>query len=62
MDDVIQQLDLLAITMKTSGSSVVTGSTPIEAISRINEHGLREIDVAVGMPKVREVPAAVRSD
>ena len=35
--------------MKTSGFSVVTASTPIEAISLINEHCLREIDVAVGM-------------
>jgi DNA-binding response OmpR family regulator len=46
VDDDIQQLDLLALTMKTSGFSVVTASTPIEAISLINEHGLREIDVA----------------
>jgi CheY-like chemotaxis protein len=49
VDDDIQQLDLLALTMKTSGFSVVTASTPVEAISLINEHCLREIDVAVGM-------------
>ena len=49
MDDDIQQLDLLALTMKTSGFSVITASTPVEAISLINELCLREIDVAVGM-------------
>jgi CheY-like chemotaxis protein len=49
VDDDIQQLDLLALTMKTSGFSVVTASTPIEAISLINDHCLREIDAAVGM-------------
>jgi len=49
MDDDIQQLDLLALTMKTSGFSVITASTPVEAISLINELCLREIDVAVGI-------------
>ena len=36
-------------TMKTSGFSVITASTPVEAISLINELCLREIDVAAGM-------------
>jgi CheY-like chemotaxis protein len=47
VDDHIQQLDLLALTMKMSGFSVVTASSPIEAISMMNEHCLRKIDVAV---------------
>jgi DNA-binding NtrC family response regulator len=45
--DHIQQLNLLALTMKMSGFSVVTASSPMEAISMMNEHGLRKIDVAV---------------
>src|ERR1700721_948391 len=49
VDDDIRQLDLLALTMKTSGFSVITASTPVEAISLINELCLREIDVAVGI-------------
>ena len=47
VDDHIQQLDLLALTMKVSGFSVVTASSPIEAISVMNEDCLRKIDVAV---------------
>jgi CheY-like chemotaxis protein len=47
VDDHIEQLDLLALTMKMSGFSVVTASSPLEAISMMNEHGLRKIDVAV---------------
>jgi CheY-like chemotaxis protein len=47
VDDDIQQLDLLAVTMKMSGFSVVTASSPIEAISLMNEHCLGKIDVAV---------------
>jgi CheY-like chemotaxis protein len=47
VDDDIQQLDLLALTMRMSGFSVVTTSSPLEAISLMNEHCLRKIDVAV---------------
>jgi DNA-binding NtrC family response regulator len=47
VDDDIQQLGLLALTMKMSGFSVVTASSPIEAISLMNEDGFRKIDVAV---------------
>ena len=34
VDDDIQQLDLLAFTMKMSGFTVVTASSPIEEIGR----------------------------
>jgi CheY-like chemotaxis protein len=47
VDDDMQQLDLLALTMKMSGFSVVTASSPIEAISLMNEHSSCKIDVAV---------------
>ena len=47
VDDDIQQLALLALTMKMSGFSVVTASSPIEAISLMNEHAFHKIDVAV---------------
>jgi DNA-binding NtrC family response regulator len=47
VDDDIQQLDLLALTMKMSGFSVVTASSPIEAISLMNEDSFRKIDVVV---------------
>jgi CheY-like chemotaxis protein len=47
VDDHIEQLDLLALTMKISGFSVVTANSPKEAISIMNERGLRKIDVAV---------------
>jgi len=47
VDDDIQQLDMLALTMKMSGFSVVTASSPLEAISLMNEHGFCKIDVAV---------------
>ena len=47
VDDDIQQLDLLALTMTMSGFSVVTANSPIEAVSMMNEHCLRKIDVAV---------------
>jgi CheY-like chemotaxis protein len=47
VDDHIEQLDLLALTMKMTGFSVVTASSPNEAISMMNEHCLRNIDVAV---------------
>ena len=47
VDDDIQQLDLLALTMKMSGFSVVTANSPIEAILLMNEHTFRKIDVAV---------------
>jgi len=47
VDDHIEQLALLALTMKICGFSVVTASSPREAISIMNEHCLRKIDVAV---------------
>ena len=47
VDDDIQQLDLLAFTMKMSGFTVVTASSPIQAISLMNQHCLRKIYVAV---------------
>ena len=47
VDDDIEQLDLLALTVKMSGFSVVTASSPVEAISIMNERCLRKIDVAV---------------
>jgi DNA-binding NtrC family response regulator len=47
VDDDIQQLDALALTMKMSGFSVVTASSSVEAISLMNEGSLRRIDVAV---------------
>ena len=47
VDDDIQQLDLLALTMEMSGFSVVTASSPIEAISLMNEYSSRKIDIAV---------------
>jgi CheY-like chemotaxis protein len=47
VDDDIRQLDLLALTMTMSGFSVVTANSPIEAVSMMNEHCLRKIDVAV---------------
>jgi DNA-binding NtrC family response regulator len=47
VDDDIQQLDLLARTMKMFGFSVVTASSPVEAILLMNENSFRKIDVAV---------------
>ena len=47
VDNDIQQLDLLALTMRMSGFSVVTASSPIDAISLMNERSFRKIDVAV---------------
>ncbi len=47
VDNDIQQLDLLALNMKMSGFSVVTTSSPIDAISLMNERSFRKIDVAV---------------
>jgi DNA-binding NtrC family response regulator len=47
VDDDIQQLDLLDLTMKMSGFSVVTANSPMDAISLMNEHTIRKIDVAV---------------
>ena len=47
VDDDIRQRSLLALTMKMSGFSVVSASSPIEAISLVNEDSFRKIDVAV---------------
>jgi DNA-binding NtrC family response regulator len=47
VDDDIQQLNLLTFTMEMSGFSVVTASSPMEAMLLMNEHGFRKIDVAV---------------
>jgi CheY-like chemotaxis protein len=47
VDDHIEQLALLALTMKMTGFSVVTASSPMQAISMMNEQCLRKIDVAV---------------
>ena len=47
VDNDIQQMDLLALTMRMSGFSVVTASSPIDAISLMNERSFRKIDVAV---------------
>jgi CheY-like chemotaxis protein len=60
VDDDIQQLDLLDLIMKMSGFSVVTANNPIDAISLMNEHTIRKIDVAVidyQMPvMIRQLP------
>jgi CheY-like chemotaxis protein len=47
VDDDIQQLDLPDLIMKMSGFPVVTANNPIDAISLMNEHTIRKIDVAV---------------
>jgi CheY-like chemotaxis protein len=47
VDDDTQQLNLLDLIMKMSGFSVVTANSPIDAISLMNEHTFRKIDVAV---------------
>jgi CheY-like chemotaxis protein len=47
VDDDIQQLNTLALTLKMLGFSVVTGSSPIEAISLMNEDRFRKVDIAI---------------
>jgi CheY-like chemotaxis protein len=47
VDDDMQQLDLPSLAMKMAGFSVVTASSPIEAISLMNGHTFHKIDVAV---------------
>ncbi|HEV2730103.1 MAG TPA: response regulator [Terriglobales bacterium] len=47
LDDDPQQLDLRALSMRMSGFSAVTASSPIEAMSLMNEPIFGKIDVAV---------------
>src|SRR4051812_27227570 len=47
VDDDVQQLDLRAIVLKMSGFTVLTASSPVEAISIMAHRPANKVDVAI---------------
>jgi CheY-like chemotaxis protein len=47
VDDDVQQLELRALVLKMSGFTVLTASSPVEAISIMAQHPAANVDVAI---------------
>ena len=47
VDDDVQQLELRALVLKMSGFTVLTASSPVEAISIMAQHPAAKVDVAI---------------